>query len=158
MKDLWEVGEFVRRIRARMRFGELSRAPIRLLRLELRGDIAQCDWLARPQDVWAGTLPRHVRDRDASLQALQDAVALREMLFAALPEVQSADFRTFRQEAREPPVLIINGTVTREMPSVPRVTSPVMKAKLCGFHFQMDDGVLEPLAMEDGGVQFKVSA
>ena len=44
------------------------------------------------------------------------------------------------------------------MPSVPRVTSPVMKAKLCGFHFQMDDGVLEPLAMEDGGVQFKVSA
>ena len=33
-----------------------------------------------------------------------------------------------------------------------------MKAKLCGFHFQMDDGVLEPLEMEDGGLQFKVSA
>src|SRR5271170_2576444 len=32
MKDLWEVGEFVRRIRARMRFGELSRAPVRLVR------------------------------------------------------------------------------------------------------------------------------
>ena len=79
MKDLWEVGEFVRKIRARMRFGELSRAPIRLLRLELRGDTAQCDWLARPMDVWAGSLPRHIRDRDASLQALQNAVALREM-------------------------------------------------------------------------------
>jgi hypothetical protein len=158
MKQLWEVGEFVRRLRVRLKFGELSRAPLRLLRLELRGDAAQCDWLARPADVWAGTLPRHIRDRDASLQALQDAVALREMLFTALPEVQSADFRTFRQEAREPPVLIISGTVTREMPSVPRVTSPVMKAKLCGFHFQMDDGVLEPLEMEEGGLQFRVSA
>jgi hypothetical protein len=158
MKELWEVGEFVRGIRARMRFGELSRAPIRLLRLELRGDVAQCDWLARPGDVWTATLPRHIRDRDASLQALQDSVALREMLFVALPDLQSADFRVFRREAREPPVLIITGTVTREMPSVSRVTSPVMKAKLCGFLFQMDDGVLEPLQMEDGGVQFKVSA
>ncbi len=141
-----------------MRFGELSRAPLRLLRLELRGDEASCDWLARPVDVWAGTLPRHIRDRDASLQVLQDAVALREMLFTVLSGVQSANFRFFRQEAREPPALIINGTITREMPSVPRVTSPVMKAKLCGFHFQMDDGVLEPLEMEEGGVQFKVSA
>lgn len=158
MKELWAVGELVRRIRARLQFGEFSRAPIRLLRLELRGDAAQCDWLARPPDVWAGSLPHHIRERDASLQALQDAVALREMLFAALPDVQTADFRTFRQEARELPVLIINGTVTREMPSVPRVTSPVMKAKLCGFHFQMDDGVLEPLEMGEGGVQYKVSA
>jgi hypothetical protein len=158
MKELWEVGELVRRIRTRMRFGALSRAPLRLLRLELQGDLARCDWLARPTDVWASTLPRNIRDRDASLQSLQDALALREMLFVALPDVQTADFRTFRQEAREPPILIITGAVTRGMPSVPRVTSPVMKAKLFGFHFQMDDGVLEPLEMEEGGVQFKASA
>jgi hypothetical protein len=89
---------------------------------------------------------------------LQDAVALREMFFATIPGVQSAEFRTFRQEARESPRLIVIGTVTREMPAVPRVTSPVMRAKLCGFHFQMDDGVLEPLDVEEGGVQFKVIA
>ena len=57
MKDLWEVGEFVRKIRARMRFGELSRAPLRLLRLELRGDTAQCDWLARLGYVGRGVAP-----------------------------------------------------------------------------------------------------
>jgi hypothetical protein len=158
MKSLREVGEFVRKLKYRMRFGELSRSHLRMLRLELRGDSAELDWLARPGDVWAATMPRHIRDRDASLQALQDAVALREMFFATIPGVQSAEFRTFRQEARESPRLIVIGTVTREMPAVPRVTSPVMRAKLCGFHFQMDDGVLEPLAMEDGGVQFKVSA
>jgi hypothetical protein len=158
MKELWEVGELVRRMRRRLQFGKLSRAPLRLLRLELRGDEASCDWLARPADVWAGSLPGHIRDRDASLQTLQDAVALRELLFASLPGVQSAEFRTFRQEAREPPRLVIIGTVTREMAAVPRVTSPVMKAKLCGFHFQMDDGVLEPLDVEEGGVQFKVTA
>jgi hypothetical protein len=158
MKEFWEVGELVRRIRRRMRFGELSRSSLRLLRLELRGHEAGCDWLTRPADVWATSLPRHIRDRDASLQALKDAVVLRGMLFAALPGVESAQCRAFRQEAREPPCLIVTGTVTREMPSVPRVTSPVMKAKLCGFHFQMDDGVLEPLEMEDGGLQLMVSA
>lgn len=158
MKELWEAGEFVRKLRHRMRFGELSRAQLRMLRLELRGDTAQFDWLARPGDVWAGTLPRHIRDRDASLQAVMDAVALRELFFASLPEIERAEFRAFRQEAREPPRLIIVGTVTRDEPAVPRVTSSVMKAKLCGFHFQLDDGVLEPLDMEDGGVQYKVTA
>lgn len=158
MKELWEAGEFIRKLRHRMCFGELSRAQLRMLRLELRGDAAQLDWIARPADVWAGTLPRHIRDRDASLQAVMDAVALRELFFASLPEVETAEFRAFRQEAREPPRLIIIGTVSQDEPAVPRVTSPVMKAKLYGFHFQLDDGVLEPLDVENGGVQYKVTA
>ncbi len=158
MKELLEAGEFVRKLRNRFRFGELSRAHLRMLRLELRGDTASFDWIARPSDVWASTLPGHIRDRDASLQAVRDAVALRDMFFATLSSVETAEFRTFRQEAREPPRLVIVGTVTREEPAVPRVISPVMRAKLCGFHFQMDDGVLEPLDVEEGGVQFRVTA
>ncbi len=158
MKELWEVGEFIRKLRNRMNFGELSRAHLRLLRLELRGDTGTFEWLARPADVWAANLPRHIRDRDASLQAVRDAVALRDMFFASLSGIEAAEFRTFRQEAREPPRLIIVGTVTRETPAVPRVSSPVMRAKLCGFHFQMDDGVLEPLDAGESGVQFKVIA
>jgi len=158
MKELWEAGEFIRRLRNRARFGELSRAHLRLLRLELKSDTAEFDWLARPADVWASNLPGHIRDRDVSMQAVRDAVALREVFLAALPWIDTAEFRTFRQEAREAPRLIITGTVTRDDAAVPRVASPVMKAKLCGFHFQMDDGVLVPLDAGEGGAQFKVTA
>jgi len=158
MKELWEAGEFVRKLRNRQRFGELSRAHLRLLRLELKSDTAEFEWLARPADVWAANLPGHIRDRDASMQAVRDAMALREMFFATLSWIDTAEFRTYRQEAREPPRLVISGTVTRDEPAVPRVTSPVMKAKLCGFHFQMDDGVLVPLDAGEGGAQFKVTA
>jgi hypothetical protein len=52
MRQLWEVADFVRTVRREMRFGELSRAPLRLLRLELREDAMECDWVARPPDVW----------------------------------------------------------------------------------------------------------
>jgi len=40
MKQLWEAADFVRNLRRRLRFGELSRAPLKLLRLELRGNQA----------------------------------------------------------------------------------------------------------------------
>ena len=158
MKQLWEIGEFVRRVRMKMRYGELSRAPLRILRLRLRDLAAEFDWLSRSPDVWAATLPRHVRDREASLQALQDAMALREMLFDVLPDVQMASFRAFRQSGREPPHLIITGTLPREFPAVPRVASPVMRAKLCGFNFRLEEGVLGPLEMEDSSLQLMISA
>jgi hypothetical protein len=158
MKELWEAGEFIRKLRQRLFFGDLTRGHLRMLRLELKDDKAQFDWMARPSDVWASNLPGHIRDRDASLQAVQDAVALREMFFVTLPGIETAEFRAFRREARETPRLIIAGTVTRDSPAEPRLSSPVMRAKLCGFHFQMDDGVLVPLDAGESGVQFKVTA
>ncbi len=158
MNVLWETGEFIRKVRRRLSYRDLSRAQLRMLRLELKGDTAEFEWVARPADVWAANLPRHIRDRDASLQAVQDAVALREMFFATLPGIETAEFRAFCQEVREAPRLIIAGTVTRDTPAEPRLSSPVMRAKLCGFHFQMDDGVLVPLDAGESGVRFKVTA
>lgn len=158
MKHLLQVADFVRGLRAQMRFGELSRAPLRLLRLQLYGETAEVSWMMRPVDVWDAALPRRERDRIASLQALQDAMALRKMLFAVLPEVQTAELRAFRQSAREPPHLIIAGHVTREAPAVLRVTSPAMRAKLYGFRFRLDDGVLGPLEVEDSSLQLMISA
>ena len=38
MRQLWEVADFVRKMRREMRFGEISRAPLQLLRVELRND------------------------------------------------------------------------------------------------------------------------
>ncbi|MGA8872222.1 MAG: hypothetical protein WB460_13835, partial [Candidatus Acidiferrales bacterium] len=105
MKRLLDVADFVRRVRVHMRFGELSRAPLRLLRLQLWPKAAECDWMARSSDAWDEALPRGERDRRASFQAVQDALAIREMLFGVLPDVQSAELRSFRQSAREPPEL-----------------------------------------------------
>ena len=153
MKGLLYVADFVRRFGVQMRFGKLSRAPLRLLRLQLWPKTAECDWMARSWDMWDEALPRGERDRRASFQAVQDAIAIREMLFDVLPGVESAELRSFRQSAREPPELIIFGSVTRETVPAEKVTSPVMQAKLYGFRFFLDDGVLQRMEVGDGNLQ-----
>jgi hypothetical protein len=145
MKELWGIAQFIRCVRARRRFGELSRAPLRLLRLELEGQTAGCDWMVRPPDPWDADLRHDVRDRNASWQALRDAIALRDLLFAALPGIRSAAFRAFRQSAREPPELIIVGSISREALAEQRVSSLVMRAKLYGFQFCLEEGKLQAL-------------
>jgi hypothetical protein len=152
VKQLFEVANFVRRLRTQMRFGELSRSPLRLLRLTLQDDTAECDWLARPAEAWDEVLPRQVREQHASMQALHDAIAIREMMFGLLPEIRTVELRAFRQSAREPPRLVISGTVIRQEAEVTKVTSPVMRAKLYGFRFWLDDGVLVTLQPEDRAV------
>jgi hypothetical protein len=158
MKQLWEAGNFVRGLKSWMRFGKLSRTPLKLLRLELRGEKAECDWLARAPDEWDSALPRIVRDQQTSLQALHDAIGMRDMLFCAIPDVSSADLRAYRLSAREPPHLIISGTVTREPPAanIKRVTSLGMRAKLYGFKFWMDNGVLAPLETVEHRLGFAI--
>jgi hypothetical protein len=149
MKTILELGEFIRRLRSQMKYGELSRAPLGLLRIEVRDGHAGCDWLARMPDVWDSSLPRNRGAQLASEQALRDAIGVSELLFDSLPEVQEAQFRTYRQSAREPPDLIITGKLRRETPSVLRVPSLAMRAKLHGFHFWLDDGVLVPLEEQE---------
>jgi hypothetical protein len=149
MKQLREAGKFVRRLRGRMRFGELSRAPLRLLRLQIREETAECDWMARPPDEWDSELPSDIGERNASLQAILDSMAVRELVFANLPEICGAELRVFRRRGREPPELIITGEVTRDSPAILRVTSPVMRAKLFGFRFCLNDGLLVSLQTEE---------
>jgi hypothetical protein len=145
MRPLWEVADFVRAIRRQMRFGEFSRARLRVLRMELYDDTAECDWIARVPDPWDDNLPSSVRNQNESLQALADAITMRNILFDAMPDVESTVLRSFRQPAREPPELIVLGTVSREAPAVHRVSSLVMRAKLYGFCFCYEDGFLRPL-------------
>jgi hypothetical protein len=154
MRQLWEVADFVRSMRRQMRFGELSRAPLRLRRVELQADTVECDWMTRPPDIWDASLRRPQRDRNESIQALADAISIRNLLFDALPNVESAVLRAFRQATREPPELIILGTVSREPPTVHRVSSLVMRAKLYGFCFSFEDGLLRPLQVGDRSEEF----
>jgi hypothetical protein len=153
MNPFWEVADFVRRLRREMRFGELSRAPLRLLRLELSGDRVACDWIARPPDVWDASLRQRERERKESEQTLLDAIRVRDLLFDALPQVESAVLRAFRSSAaREPPDLILTGTAGRETPPILRVSSLVMRAKLYGFQFELKDGILQMLGGKQNGI------
>ena len=142
MKQLWEAADFVRNLRRCLRFGELSRAPLKLLRLELRGDEAECEWMARTADPWDSDLAPGVGERHASLQALEDCLAVRRLLFSALPSISKAVFRVYRGGETEHVELIITGTVTREDQAAANICSLAMRAQLCGLRFWLADGVL----------------
>lgn len=148
VRSLCNVGEFVRKLRIHFRFGELSRAPLRLLRLELRDDCAECDWVARSADPWDEDLPRITGDRNASLQALQDAVAVRGLLLDVLPDFNNGLFRVYRQMG-DSMELIIAGAISREDKVPKNVRSVAMRAKLYGLRFWLDEGVLGTLQPEE---------
>jgi hypothetical protein len=149
MRHLCEIGDFVRRLRVQARFGELSRAPLRLLRLQVCGDTAECDWMARPADAWDADLPKSVGDRNASAQALKDAIAVRELLFGVLPGLNAAAFRVYRQSSDSQVELIIAGSVSRGERAPAVVRSLAMRAKLFGLQFWLDEGILETLQPEE---------
>jgi hypothetical protein len=154
MKQLWQAAGFLRAVKAQLRFGEISRAPLRLMRLQMQEETFECDWIARPVDSWEMNLPHREREKKASAQALEDAMKLRDMLFGLIPEIRVAVLRVFRQSAREPPRLIIAGSVTQQLPAVKKVKSPVQRARLYGFRFWMNDGVLVPLESVDRSLGF----
>jgi hypothetical protein len=148
MNPLWELADFIRQIRRQLRFGELSRAQLRMLRLEWRGDTLECEWIARPADPWDVSLPDGVAERNQTVQALSDAMQIRDLVFDMLADVHSAKFRVYRQSGAESE-LIITGTVAREDQPPPRVSSVVMRAKLYGLRFWLADGVLGRLQSEE---------
>jgi hypothetical protein len=154
VSHLWKVGEFVRRLRAPAPFGSLSRAKLKLLRLELRGQVVECDWMARPADKWDKQLKPHVAARNASEQSLRDAIAVRDILFRAIPDLKRGFFRVYRQTQSkgQEMELIITGTVSREEKPPMAVRSLAMRAKLFGFRFWLDEGTLENLQPDDYAV------
>jgi hypothetical protein len=147
-KQLCDIFNVITRLRVQLRFGTLSRAPLQLLRLEWGPNHVDCDWVARLKDEWDKDLSQRLTDANASLQTLEDAIAVRELLFYVLPGISSATLRVYRPTADEPGELIISGTVTKPEPICWNVRSLVMQAKLCGFHFCLDNGKLNPIQVE----------
>jgi hypothetical protein len=152
MRHLCEIGDFVRRMRLQARFGDLSRAPLRLLRVQLSGRAAECDWIARSPDAWDAGLRPAVGQRNASIQTLRDAIAVRNLLFRVLPDLCSAAIRIYRRSPSERLELIVTGSVTRDERAPTTVRSLAMRAKLFGFRFWLDEGVLENLQPEEYAV------
>jgi hypothetical protein len=148
IQQLCDLRNALIRFRVQLRFGTLSRAPLQLLRLEWSNGHVECDWMARVHDEWDTDLPRTLSDANASLQALEDAILVRELLFYTVPDISSATLRVYRQFGDEPAELIIAGTVSKPEPSRWTVRSLAMQAKLCGFHFCLDNGKLNPIQVE----------
>jgi hypothetical protein len=145
MKWIFATAEFICRFRQQLRFGERSRLPLKLVRLELREDHAECEWIARRSDPWDVDVAPAVREQNETWQSLRDALSVREALFASIPQLQSAGLKVYRHQAGERE-LIITGTVSRE-DQPPRVSSLAMTAQLYGFQFLLEDGSLRPLGI-----------
>jgi hypothetical protein len=141
MKELLDAVEFLGRARRRLRFGALSREPLTLLRFEWRGDWMECDFLMRPPDPWDKDVPVHVARENQTLQALRDALTLREVVFKSFPAVMNATLRMFRADAGHHLELVMTGDVNRSNEACERVASLAMRARLCGFHFNLEEGV-----------------
>lgn len=127
-----------------MRFGEFSRAQLKLSRLELRKDYAECDWFARDSDPWDAGLPSEMQEQNRTFQALYDAITMRDLVFSTIPEIRSASLNVYRETAHAQE-LIISGSVDRSDEPPPRLSSVVMRAKLYGFLFRLEDGTLGAL-------------
>jgi hypothetical protein len=143
MNVILETMEFFRDVRKQMRSGEFSRLPIRLQRFEVTSDRAECSWFMRPSDPWDVHLPAQLQKEHMTQQALQDALKIRELIFRGFTGVQHAELRMYRESEDNGHELMMTGTVLRETEVLPRVASVVMRAKLYGFRFSLDGGVLE---------------
>jgi hypothetical protein len=149
---LFEIGFLLRRWRARLRMGELSRAPLRLLRFEIDGDGAECEWIARPPDPWDADLRPEIGWRHASEQALRDAVAVRRLIFTLMPEVDRANLRVYR-ESEGQRELIIAGQAQSYAGLYRPALSTAMRAKLLGLCFVLENGILcGSLVKEEGSL------
>jgi hypothetical protein len=143
MMLIHDAGSFVKVVRKKMRQGVLSRQPLTMLRLEWRGDFVECDWLMRAPDTWDKVLPEYTIRQHQTLQAMRDALNLRALILESFPAVVSAELRMFRADRNHRLELMMSGRVSRSNEVLDRVSSVVMRAKLCGFNFTLSNGVFE---------------
>jgi hypothetical protein len=134
---------FLRDVRFQLRYGELSRAPLRVLRFQfVGGGVVECDWMARTPDPWDGDLPRAIQRRHALLQTLKDALSIRVLLFDAFPDAESANVQVFRESADYMREVILAGCLLRGDHSARGEHSIVMRAKILGFRFRIEGDTL----------------
>jgi hypothetical protein len=144
MKVLTDIAKFLRRTKRQLRSGELSREQLNLLRVEWKGDLVECDWLMRPVDPWDKYLPPRLARENQTLQAIRDALKLREIILRSFPAVSHANLRMFRADGNQLE-LVMTGSVNRWDEEFHRVPSVMMRAKMCGFRFTVAEGALRGL-------------
>jgi hypothetical protein len=145
VEQFCNISQFLRGLKVKMRFGELSRAPLKLLNFQIFDEVVQCDWLARSPDPWDAGLSTRIQERHSSLQTIRDAIDVRALLFDVLPHAAAADFRVYRESSTNVREMIMTGCTHRVDNSSRCVHSLVMRAKILGFRFHMDGDALRSL-------------
>jgi hypothetical protein len=153
VKHLFRASEFMRGLRIRMRFGQLSRARLGLLRLQMIDSAVECEWMARSPDPWDADLSRSVQQRHASIQTLRDAIDVRALLFDLMPQMETLYLRTYRRCSDHERELIIEGYAQRNDHAARNVHSLVMRAKILGFRFDIDGNALRNIATAGSSAQ-----
>ncbi len=146
---LREVSLFLAQFRRKLRIGEHSRLPLHLVRLNLSDGAVFCDWVARDPDPWDSVLPPGVGMRHASLQALKDAIEARALLFRSIRAVDYAYVRAYRRGPGNQLEPVLAGSLRRNSGTFRSTHSLIMRAKLLGFRFRLEDDVLLPLSLDD---------
>jgi hypothetical protein len=149
LKELKYLTDFLATARKKLRFAELSRETLHVMRVEWKGDLVECDWLMRSSEPWDDGLPAGLAETNQTLQALRDALAVRSLVFEAFSAVSRAELRMFRIGAGHQLELMLSGSAARTEEEPRRVASIAMRARLCGFRFILSEGVLQ--AMESSG-------
>jgi hypothetical protein len=143
METLAQLRRFFASVRKTLRQGEFSREELELIRLEWKPGLVECDWLMRAPDAWDRLVPPYVRRENQTLQSFKDALTLRDLIFRRFPKVNQARLRMYGPREDGALELMMIGNVARENEIYQRIPSVVMRAKLCGFDFNLTDGVLE---------------
>ena len=99
----------------------------------------------RESDPWDRDLAAHQAEEHLTNQALKDALDLREIIFQSFPAVTRAHLRMFRVISKGQCQLKMSGTLERSDDTMTQARSLAMRAKLCGFHFNLTRGALETL-------------
>jgi hypothetical protein len=143
-----DVSHFLLRLRVQLQYGRLSRAPLKLLRLQLTGDFVECDLLARAGDPWDTDLTERLAKRHVTLQTLRDAIDLRALLFRSVPEARGAYCRIYRNGEGGACELVMAGNIHRNDQSARGIHSLSVRARALGFRFRMDNDRLYPISDE----------
>jgi hypothetical protein len=143
MKSVIQAGRFLKGARKQLRHGEHSREELKLLRVQWNADAVECDWLMRAPDAWDSSLSPHIVRENQTVQSLKDALGLRNLIFKWFPEANRAELRMFRTDEEGQLELMMTGSVARDNEIYQRIPSIAMRAKLCGFDFNLTQGVFE---------------
>jgi hypothetical protein len=112
-------------------------------------EMVECDWLARFSDVWDAHLVRSIQHRHASLQALRDAIDVRNLIFDLMPHVESVSLRVFREASHYKREMIVTGSSQRNDHTSRDLHTLVMRAKVLGFRFDLEGDQLRALPLRE---------